>query len=87
MRVPLPDGLDDGRAARLSAVGAPDHDAERMRPTTDPLARFRRWFGEARRARIDLPEAMALATADAAGRPSVRFVLLKQTDERRKVLG
>ena len=53
-----------------------------MRPTTDPLARFRRWFGEARRARIDLPEAMALATADAAGRPSVRFVLLKGPDER-----
>ena len=49
---------------------------------TDPLARFRRWFDEARRARIPLPEAMALATADRAGHPSVRFVLLKQADGR-----
>jgi len=49
---------------------------------TDPLVRFRRWFDEARRARVPLPEAMALATADAAGRPSVRFVLLKGADER-----
>ena len=48
----------------------------------DPLVRFRRWFDEARRARVPLPEAMALATADAAGRPSVRFVLLKGADER-----
>ena len=49
---------------------------------TDPLVRFRRWFEEALRARVPLPEAMALATADAAGRPSVRFVLLKAADER-----
>ena len=49
---------------------------------TDPLARFQRWFAQARRARIELPEAMALATADADGRPSVRFVLLKQADAR-----
>lgn len=49
---------------------------------TDPVARFRRWFAEAQRARIPLAEAMALATADAAGRPSVRFVLLKQADRR-----
>jgi pyridoxamine 5'-phosphate oxidase len=47
-----------------------------------PLSVFRRWFREAERARVPLPEAMALATADAAGRPSVRFVLLKQADER-----
>jgi pyridoxamine 5'-phosphate oxidase len=46
----------------------------------DPIARFRRWFAAAVRARLPLPEAMALATADARGRPSVRFVLLKQVD-------
>jgi len=45
-----------------------------------PLALFERWFARATRARIPLPEAMALATADAKGRPSVRFVLLKQVD-------
>jgi pyridoxamine 5'-phosphate oxidase len=47
-----------------------------------PLPTFRRWYAEAAGAGIELPEAMALATADAAGRPSARFVLLKQADER-----
>jgi pyridoxamine 5'-phosphate oxidase len=48
----------------------------------DPFILFQHWFGAARRAGIRLPEAMALATADARGRPSVRFVLLKGADER-----
>jgi len=47
---------------------------------TDPVLRFRRWFEQARRAGIELPEAMALATADVKGRPSVRFVLMKKID-------
>jgi len=44
---------------------------------TDPLALFDEWFAEAREAEINDPETMALATADARGRPSVRMVLLK----------
>jgi pyridoxamine 5'-phosphate oxidase len=44
---------------------------------TDPLALFDEWFAEARVSEINDPEAMALATADAAGQPSVRMVLLK----------
>ncbi len=48
----------------------------------DPFILFQHWFTEAQRAGIRLPEAMALATADAEGRPSVRFVLLKGADER-----
>ena len=48
----------------------------------DPIARFRRWFDQAARAGISLPEAMALGTADRRRRPSVRFVLLKQVDQR-----
>ena len=47
-----------------------------------PLPQFHRWFDEATRAKHLLPEAMALATADARGRPSVRLVLLKDADER-----
>ena len=43
----------------------------------DPLALFDAWFAEARDSEINDPNAMALATADAAGRPSVRMVLLK----------
>ena len=44
---------------------------------TDPLALFAEWFAEAREAEINDPETMAIATADARGRPSVRMVLLK----------
>lgn len=47
----------------------------------DPILRFQRWFAAARRhAQIAQPEAMALATADRRGRPSVRIVLLKHVD-------
>ncbi|TFH23594.1 MAG: pyridoxamine 5'-phosphate oxidase [Myxococcales bacterium] len=48
----------------------------------DPIRRFKSWYAEARRAEAPLPEAVALATADARGRPSVRWVLLKDVDER-----
>ena len=48
----------------------------------DPLRQFRRWFEEARGAGVEVPEAMALATATPDGRPSVRMVLLKDADER-----
>ena len=48
----------------------------------DPFALFSHWFAEAQAAEPNDPEAMALATADAAGRPSVRMVLLKGHDER-----
>jgi pyridoxamine 5'-phosphate oxidase len=44
---------------------------------TDPLALFDQWFAEARAAEINDPEAMTLATADSAGRPAARIVLLK----------
>jgi pyridoxamine 5'-phosphate oxidase len=47
----------------------------------DPLVQFRRWFDEARDA-VRTPEAMALATADGDGAPSLRMVLLKGADER-----
>jgi pyridoxamine 5'-phosphate oxidase len=44
---------------------------------TDPYQLFEIWFAEARASEINDAEAMALATADPAGRPSVRTVLLK----------
>jgi len=47
------------------------------------LDQFRRWFADAVTAdEIVEPNAMVLATADAAGRPSTRTVLLKDVDER-----
>lgn len=50
--------------------------------TADPVRRFRSWLAEARRQGAPLAEAVALATADGRGRPSVRYVLLKDVDER-----
>jgi pyridoxamine 5'-phosphate oxidase len=47
----------------------------------DPLRQFERWYAEAADA-VPVPEAMALATADATGAPSVRMVLLKEVDDR-----
>lgn len=47
----------------------------------DPLVQFGLWMEEAIKAEIEEPTAMALATADASGRPSVRMVLLKGFDE------
>jgi pyridoxamine 5'-phosphate oxidase len=48
----------------------------------DPISRFLDLLDQARQADIREPTAMALATADARGRPSVRMVLLKGVDER-----
>jgi pyridoxamine 5'-phosphate oxidase len=48
----------------------------------DPLNQFQRWFDEAAAAGVELPEAMALATATRDGTPSARMVLLKGVDER-----
>ena len=43
----------------------------------DPLNLFDRWFAQACETEESDPNAMALATADAEGRPSCRIVLLK----------
>jgi pyridoxamine 5'-phosphate oxidase len=48
---------------------------------SEPLEQFRSWFAEAR-AVLEVPEAMALATAAPGGAPSARMVLLKGFDER-----
>lgn len=45
--------------------------------TTDPLALFDQWYAEARTTEPNDSNAMALATVDATGQPSVRMVLLK----------
>jgi len=52
--------------------GLSEHEAD-----TDALRQFERWFEDALRAGLPLPNAMTLATASAAGKPSARIVLLK----------
>ncbi len=58
---------DDARAARRYEAAMAD----------DPFALFDLWYAEAREHELNDSNAMALATADAHGRPSVRMVLLK----------
>ena len=48
----------------------------------EPLTQFARWYEEARENGAVEPDAMALATADPSGAPSVRMVLMKGFDER-----
>ncbi len=48
----------------------------------DPLVQFARWYDDAVATGMELPEALALATATRAGAPSCRMVLLKGWDER-----
>jgi pyridoxamine 5'-phosphate oxidase len=60
-----------------------DREAELRRRdlASDPLEQFRSWFAEAGPA-VEVPEAVALATATPDGAPSARMVLLKGYDER-----
>ncbi|GAB4121419.1 MAG: pyridoxamine 5'-phosphate oxidase [Acidobacteriota bacterium] len=48
----------------------------------DPFDQFSAWFEDAVRDGVPEPNAMVLATADAEGRPSARYVLLKGFDHR-----
>lgn len=47
----------------------------------DPLVQFGRWFEDARLV-VDDPEAVAVASVDSVGQPSVRMVLARAWDER-----
>jgi pyridoxamine 5'-phosphate oxidase len=69
--------------ADLAALRAAYGHAELDESTApaEPLDLFAEWFAGARAAGVDEPNAMTLATADEAGRPSARMVLLKAADE------
>ena len=47
----------------------------------DPIHLFKEWFNEANKSELNDPNALALATADISGIPSVRMVLLKDYNE------
>jgi pyridoxamine 5'-phosphate oxidase len=48
----------------------------------DPMEQFKFWFAQAQEAQIKEPNAMVIATVDAAGQPWTRTVLLKKLDPR-----
>lgn len=58
------------------------HSLDESHVLGDPMDQFRLWFEEARRVDIREPNAMALATCDHQGNPSVRILLLKAADQR-----
>jgi pyridoxamine 5'-phosphate oxidase len=47
----------------------------------DPIRQFERWFADATRAGVPLPNAMTLATVTNSGAPSARVVLLKGVEQ------
>ena len=65
---------------KYDPLGEPPADDAALFAETEPFALFERWFREAREKEPNDPNGMALATADAAGFPDVRMVLLKSFD-------
>jgi len=47
----------------------------------NPIKQFERWFEDALKAGVPLPNAMTLATVTASGAPSARIVLLKGVED------
>jgi pyridoxamine 5'-phosphate oxidase len=65
-------------------VAVPEEFAQPLREQDvdpDPVEQFAVWFAQAAEAGVRMPEAAAVATADAHGVPSVRMVLVKRTDQ------
>ena len=60
----------------MSEIGGPLDDGG-ITPERDPIDLFQAWLKEAEGVEPNDPNAMALATVDAAGCPNVRMVLLK----------
>jgi len=48
----------------------------------DPIRQFQKWFEEANRPDVILPNAMMLSTVSRSGQPSARMVLLKSFDQK-----
>ncbi len=52
-----------------------------FKDTSNPIELFEDWFNEAKKTELNDPNALALATSNKDGIPSVRMVLLKGFDE------
>ena len=67
---------------KLRGGGHRDRGLDASDLAEDPIEQVHRWYADAEAAGIELPNAIALATAGADGSPSVRHVLLRTIDER-----
>jgi pyridoxamine 5'-phosphate oxidase len=74
--------MTDPRSIQAPSGVREDTPLRRADLDADPIEQFGHWLADAEAAGVPLPNAMALATADADGRPSVRHVLLRGLDER-----
>jgi pyridoxamine 5'-phosphate oxidase len=63
----------------MSEIGGPIDDGG-IGVRDDPFALFDAWMEEAKKSEPNEANAMAVATADAQGRPNVRMVLLKEAN-------
>lgn len=67
----------DGLRREYTSVGLSEDNLD-----ADPFKQFEKWFQRAVDAKIDLPDAMTLATATKDAMPSARIALLRGFDER-----
>lgn len=65
---------------KYDPTAAPPPDDAVLFAESEPFALFESWFKDAKEKEPNDPNGMALATADAAGFPDVRMVLLKGVD-------
>ncbi|MFD7665428.1 pyridoxal 5'-phosphate synthase [Streptomyces sp. NPDC059788] len=70
------------RSLRVWDCELPGIDTDPTHAPADPLPLFRQWLREAAEAGVPEPHTMTLATADAAGDPDVRTLMLHDADER-----
>lgn len=66
---------------KYDPTATPPPDDAALFAENQPFGLFERWFKEAREKEPNDPNAMALATVDAAGMPDVRMVLMKGFEE------
>jgi pyridoxamine 5'-phosphate oxidase len=74
--------MSDPRSMHAPSGVHPDRTLDEDDLLADPIDQFLGWLDDAETEGIAMPHAMALATADAGGHPSVRHVLLRGVDAR-----
>ncbi len=74
--------MADPRSIHAPSGVHPDRRLDRADLAPDPVDQFLAWLDEAEAEGVAMPNAMAVATADADGHPWVRHVLLRGIDAR-----